>query len=556
MSGNNLIEKINALATRTGQSDKALAAGIDAVSAVANAKVSNVDISGSSLVVTKGAGASASTDTIPIPSAGAATKNSLGTVQIGDNINVNDGIISVGDATASAKGVVQLDSEISSSATKVPASAIIATELAKFPEKKVDFYVDATNGDDANDGLTAATAWKTLTHAVEAFPAYYPNAKRGFVLHVADGTYTEDVEFTDYYGYIKFGSAVTIDGDFSFRQYNPFVTVTAEDGATSTLTVTGRFLVNEQQCLVYIPAALSLVINRNMTVGMGAFLCSDGAITIDPSTKVDCISVGSRGSCVIRNTLTVTGYTGDTSHSMVYVDNGGYFHCTGAINFTGDNAYAIFVAANSSANISGTLTIQNANFSSRMFYIAKSALASFNAVTVTSTTCVFFAYAAYNSTCTFGGAISFTGTISSDVFYAEQCSSIHCSSTVTMDISGNGVAVAVLCALRESFIRAGNAVTVTMQNQLNQIFIATQNSYIGLEHGSAQHTINASVVRGVVYCSRSGGFLTSTSKTFAGTVTGKKYLLETGGSISLGASKLNGSQAGTLDTATYCFAAN
>ena len=45
----------------------------------------------------------------------------------------------------------------------------------------MDYYVDAVNGDDANTGLAADQAWKTITHAVsEATPG---------TIHIAAGTY-------------------------------------------------------------------------------------------------------------------------------------------------------------------------------------------------------------------------------------------------------------------------------------------------------------------------------------------------------------------------------
>jgi hypothetical protein len=46
-----------------------------------------------------------------------------------------------------------------------------------------DYYV-ATTGNNANDGLSWATAWKTITHAVENSPV-----TTGDVIHVADGLY-------------------------------------------------------------------------------------------------------------------------------------------------------------------------------------------------------------------------------------------------------------------------------------------------------------------------------------------------------------------------------
>jgi hypothetical protein len=48
-----------------------------------------------------------------------------------------------------------------------------------------DWYVDAQNGNDANDGQSPASAWKTLTHAISSVPT--PTG--GHTFHVAAGLY-------------------------------------------------------------------------------------------------------------------------------------------------------------------------------------------------------------------------------------------------------------------------------------------------------------------------------------------------------------------------------
>lgn len=52
------------------------------------------------------------------------------------------------------------------------------------------FYVDGTNGDNTNDGLSPATAWKTITHALATIPALITlNENNKAVVHVAASTY-------------------------------------------------------------------------------------------------------------------------------------------------------------------------------------------------------------------------------------------------------------------------------------------------------------------------------------------------------------------------------
>ncbi|MFN0006466.1 MAG: right-handed parallel beta-helix repeat-containing protein [Planctomycetota bacterium] len=50
-----------------------------------------------------------------------------------------------------------------------------------------DWYVDAANGSDVNDGLTPATAWRTLTHAMGAIPSQPPLVLE--TIHMAGGVY-------------------------------------------------------------------------------------------------------------------------------------------------------------------------------------------------------------------------------------------------------------------------------------------------------------------------------------------------------------------------------
>lgn len=53
-----------------------------------------------------------------------------------------------------------------------------------------EFYVDGTNGDNANDGLTPGTAWKTITHALTTIPTLIPlNENNRALVHVLPSVY-------------------------------------------------------------------------------------------------------------------------------------------------------------------------------------------------------------------------------------------------------------------------------------------------------------------------------------------------------------------------------
>jgi len=65
------------------------------------------------------------------------------------------------------------------------ALVLITPMCLALPTRASDWYVDALNGSDANNGTTQATAWKTLTHAL----ATIPTALVAHTVHVAPGTY-------------------------------------------------------------------------------------------------------------------------------------------------------------------------------------------------------------------------------------------------------------------------------------------------------------------------------------------------------------------------------
>ena len=64
------------------------------------------------------------------------------------------------------------------------AFALLATVLFDASASAADWYVDAQNGSNANNGLSPATAWRTLTHSLATIPA--PGTQ---TLHIAPGTY-------------------------------------------------------------------------------------------------------------------------------------------------------------------------------------------------------------------------------------------------------------------------------------------------------------------------------------------------------------------------------
>ena len=63
--------------------------------------------------------------------------------------------------------------------------ALFAPVVLSLSARAGDWYVDALNGSNANNGLTPGSAWKTITHALGTIPT----APASHTLHIAPGTY-------------------------------------------------------------------------------------------------------------------------------------------------------------------------------------------------------------------------------------------------------------------------------------------------------------------------------------------------------------------------------
>jgi len=91
-----------------------------------------------------------------------------------------------------------------------------------------NYYVDAVNGSDANNGTSTATAWKTISQAVSALSTGNPQG--GVAVNVAPGTYTESL----YLGASLHGTSDTPGGYLVFRSAKRGAAVITQPAAGTT----------------------------------------------------------------------------------------------------------------------------------------------------------------------------------------------------------------------------------------------------------------------------------------------------------------------------------
>lgn len=364
------------------------------------------------------------------------------------------------------------------------------------------------SGNDANDGKTAATAVATFAQAMklarqQSYLATDVLQKQTIV--VAAGSYTEDVTVDGLEQHAKFkfylDGAVSITGDVTIANS------AAVEFANGNFTVAGKLVVKSQS-YCFVGETLTVVVDGGtegnaITVTDGSFLqcASDVSVSGTGRNAIECafsrLSVG--GDATFAGTWTNRMIVGSDLSSVIFTN----------VKSSGVDTKAVATAANCSYIYLGNVDIVN---------------------TGTPTTTQFGSNS--NSTLAMDN-VTFSGSTNSahDIFSSIEPSVLVISGAIT--VTSNGT---------------------TTATRPRSIFCASEGGLIRLAATTATHTINANVYGAVVYAVYDGLCSIYTSANFAGTVTGKKYALGAGGRILKGASKLNGSAAGTLDTATYCFA--
>lgn len=110
--------------------------------------------------------------------------------------------------TADGSGIPSLDDgSMSQAAFIANMKAAILALLPPVLTSTQNVYVNGTSGNDANDGLTPATSFRTITHAVAVVQGYNFNG-HSVTINVAPGTYA---------GVISVGA--TLNGSISFQVY-------------------------------------------------------------------------------------------------------------------------------------------------------------------------------------------------------------------------------------------------------------------------------------------------------------------------------------------------
>ena len=213
-----------------------------------------------------------------------ATKNSLGVVQIGDNIDVDAGVISVATATSETLGVVKTGANIDNT------NGAISVKTGSTTQKGV--LQVGTNIDVADGTISVATGSTSTLGLLQVGTNIDVNAgtisvktgskadtgilKVGANLDVVDGTVDVKIASANEKGLVQVGNNISIaDGVISVATASDSVIGLAKAGTNLNVDANGTFSVNTAT------AAQSGVvqIGSNITVDDGTISLTNGNIT-------------------------------------------------------------------------------------------------------------------------------------------------------------------------------------------------------------------------------------------------------------------------------------
>ncbi len=209
-------------------------------------------------------------------------------------------------------------------------------------------YVDAANGDNANDGLTAATAKLTLKAAISASK----NPSTENVVQVAAGTYTgADNKNLDFGGYniklIGAGAALTVIDLQNDGRFLDLKTGETKASLVDGFTIRNGNVTTQGMAVNVVNAGLSIrncvIENNTASAATGGYLYSSAAL------------YASAGNVAVQNTR--------------FINNRGIASgSSGGMGMGGGNAGAMYLTGSSNVSIDGCEFIANKGYNAGAVY--------------------------------------------------------------------------------------------------------------------------------------------------------------------------------------------
>ena len=341
-----------------------------------------------------------------------------------------------------------------------------STQWVKDATEYRAIYVDGTNGDDSNDGLTSETAVKTIGRGI----SLQDNRARWLkVIHLAAGTYTENVLVEGFF--IKFNllGNVTLNGRIQggsgsiiILQGDPnTLTISSGNNYSIQLANTSMFCSNVPISMTCtggsyaVSASLDSTMIFTKTVNINASNTTIGAIYVNANSSlyagIGMTITGSSNSTGIQvahgSNLTSNGVdigSGVSSGTALYITNNSLFKVySGTISLYGGSGFVLDVVQNSSVMLDGASTLSITKTGTGTGLISSSGsvvlinVASGKTCTLSQTGAsnTEFLYSNLGGVLRFAGSgtLSFSGKATNATVASEACSYVYLDKNLTIN---------------------------------------------------------------------------------------------------------------------------
>ena len=431
----------------------------------------------------------------------------------------------------------------SAAAALIDSSSSVATTKWVKDLALVSVYVDAANGADANDGLTAGSPMKTLQAALARALQFASAGGCNARIIAAGGSYTGGLNLDGARVELVLQANVSVTGNLTVQNSGYLIV-----NGSYSLTVTGKTSITKQSSLTF--AGASYTGNGLFELYSSSSAYFANAVSLSNSTLVLEVS-GSSLYCQTTLSITSSGTGG-----VVDITNNGIIFVAQTLSIASDNATSAILSLTRSSTISASLFTVSGSGNTAGIVVARG-----------------------NSTLLFTNGFVFGDCITSGAGISISESVMTTGGSSELYSSGASGTMAVAIADSSCFVLYGTSSSLTINAKSGVGALLYVSGCSAFESpgsltlsadGTVSHGINCSYCSSVkvtnisisgtysriIGCYYSSSLSISPSGTVSGSPTGQRFVVQTTSNISvggLGVNRIPGTVAGEAQSSSYAF---
>ena len=327
-----------------------------------------------------------------------------------------------------------------------------STQWVKDATEYRAIYVDGTNGDDSNDGLTSETAVKTIGRGIQRAE----NRARWLkYIHIAGGTYTENIDVESFCMRFFIQGNVTLNGWIRLSAKSSLTISDESTGHTFNISSGGNHCItlsNTSYFVSMVPLSLtSSGAAYALFISMGSLCTLTNTLTINASnTTTSVIAVYDRSELYATQSVTITGSS--NAHGMHLQGKSVSVLNQGITIGSGVSSSSAIAVEESYLSLAGTSTIYGGTgYTLDIFSNSRLNVANYSTLSVTKTGSGGAALSVSSGSLLYiqvasGRTVSFNaGSSATDILHIDFCGSLRVVGGGTLSLNGTITGSTITC---------------------------------------------------------------------------------------------------------------